>query len=215
MKFLPVLASLASLARNHSPHSLKRKLFYFLVAIFGSLLLGTIAIAIAGLRDDLGHADVALVLGTKVETDGTPSKRLCARLDRTLECYRAGYFPEIIVSGGIGREGYDEAVVMRDYLVNHGVPSGHIILDNQGVTTFASARNTRAIAKERNFHTVFVISQYFHIPRSRLALHRFGFTTVYSTHAQYVEMRDLYSTPRELFGYLSYLWRPLPLASFL
>ncbi|EDY18076.1 protein of unknown function DUF218 [Chthoniobacter flavus Ellin428] len=186
-----------------------KRLFLSLVAVLGFLHLGTIVLVIAGLRDDLGHADVGLVLGSKVETNGTPSTRLRARLDRTLECYRAGYFPEIIVSGGIGKEGYDEAIVMRDYLVAHGLPGEHILLDNKGVTTFASARNTRDIAQQRNFHSVFVISQYFHLPRARLALHRFGFTTVYSAHAQYFELRDIYSAPRELFGYLSYCARPL------
>jgi len=187
--------------------SFTKRLFLSLVVVLGLLLLGTSVLVIAGLRDNLGHADVALVLGSKVETDGTPSARLRARLDETLECYRAGYFPEIIVSGGIGKEGYDEAVVMRDYLMGHGVPSEHILMDNQGVTTFASARNARDIARQRNFHSVFVVSQYFHISRSRLALHRFGFPTVYAAHAQYFEARDFYSAPRELFGYVRYLFR--------
>lgn len=36
-------------------------------------------------------------------------------LASTLELYRAGYFPAVIASGGIGTEGYDEASVMRDF----------------------------------------------------------------------------------------------------
>jgi vancomycin permeability regulator SanA len=191
-------------------HSFKKRLFLSLTVVLGILFFGTAILVIAGLNDDLGHADVALVLGSKVETDGTPSARLRARLDQTLACYRAGYFPEVIVSGGIGKEGHDEAAVMRDYLVGHGIPAEHILMDNNGITTFASARNTRDIAQQVNFHTVFVISQYFHIPRARLALHRFGFATVYSVHAPYFEERDVYSAPREFLGYLSYLVRRYP-----
>ena len=72
------------------------------------------------LSDELEKADVALVLGNKVEPDGTPSARLAARLDRTAELYHEGYFPLVIVSGGTGKEGYPEGTAMRDYLVNKG-----------------------------------------------------------------------------------------------
>jgi len=175
--------------------------------IVGLPLLATALLVMAGLHDEVGTADVALVLGSKVELDGRPSTRLRARLDRTLELYRAGRFPKIITSGGIGKEGFDEASVMRDYLVANGVPREHIIVDSGGMNTFASAKNTLRIARQRNFKSVFVVSQYFHIPRARLALHRFGISTVYSAHAHIYEFRDTYSSFREFFGYLSYLLR--------
>src|SRR5580704_13458675 len=102
----------------------RKYLLFSLAVILATLVIGTVVLVVSGLCDDLGKADVGLVLGSKVESDGTPSARLRARLDRTLELYRAGYFPAVIVSGGIGKEGYDEAAVMRDYLVARGVPRG-------------------------------------------------------------------------------------------
>jgi len=96
---------------------------------------------------------------------------------------------------------------MRDYLVAHDIPSDRIITDSDGLTTYASARNTRRMAQQRHFDSVFVVSQYFHIPRSRLTLRRFGFTTVRSAHANYVEARDIYAAPRELLGYIRYFFR--------
>ena len=177
------------------------------VALAGLLLVGTAVIALAGLHDQLGKADIALVLGSKVELDGKPSPRLQARLDKTLELYRAGYFPTVIASGGVGKEGFDEASVMRDYLVSHGIPKERVIVDGTGITTFASAKSTALIARQQQLSSVFVISQYFHLPRSRMALERFGISTVYSAHAQFFEVRDIYSSLRELIGYLSYLFR--------
>jgi vancomycin permeability regulator SanA len=171
------------------------------------VVLGTAILVGAGLTDSIGTADVALVLGSKVELDGTPSLRLRARLDRTLELYRAGYFPTVIASGGTGNEGFDEASVMRDYLVSHGIPKEHVIVDSGGTTTFMSARNTLGIARQQKFNSVFVVSQYFHLPRAQLALRRFGIATVYSAHARFFELRDIYSSPRELLGYLGYLFR--------
>jgi vancomycin permeability regulator SanA len=184
-----------------------RRYFLMLGGAIGFILLGTVILAVAGLHDHLGRADVGLVLGSKVQRDGTPSPRLRARLDRTLELYRAGYFPAVIVSGATGSEGYDEALVMRDYLVSHGIPAEHVIVDSGGTTTFASAQNAIQIARERRFESFFVVSQYFHLPRARLALQRFGVLTVYSAHARIFELRDIYSSPRELVGYVSYLFR--------
>jgi len=175
------------------------------LAILG--VLGCILLSADGWRDRLGKADLGLVLGSKVETNGKPSLRLQARLNRTLELYRDGYFPDVIVSGGLGKEGFDEAKVMRDYLVTHGIPQEHIIVDSEGVTTFASAQNTRRIAQQRKSASVMAISQYFHLPRTRLALQRCGIATVYTAHAHWFELRDLYSVPRELAGYLSYAFR--------
>lgn len=171
------------------------------------LVLGTAIIVVAGLNDKLGTADIALVLGSKVEPDGTPSLRLRARLDKTLELYQSGYFPAVIVSGGTGKEGYDEASVMRDYLVSHGIPKDRVMVDSNGTTTFMSAKNTCNIARQQRLNSVFVVSQYFHLPRACLALRRFGISTVYSAHAHFFEARDIYSSPRELFGYLSYFFR--------
>ena len=166
-----------------------------------------LAIIVSGLRDDIADSDVALVLGNKVELDGTPSKRLRARLDRTLELFRDGFFPSIIVSGGTGKEGFDEAAVMRDYLVSHGVPASQVITDSHGDTTFASAVNTARIAKEHGFKSVFVVSQYFHVPRARLALEHCNITEVHSAHARFFEWRDVFSVPRDTIGYGSYLFR--------
>jgi vancomycin permeability regulator SanA len=171
------------------------------------LVLGTAILVVSGLSDRLGKADIALVLGSKVELDGTPSPRLRARLDRTLELYKAGYFPSVIVSGGTGKEAYDEASVMRDYLISHGIPQDQILVDSHGTTTFMSAKNALNIARQQNLKSVFIVSQYFHIPRARLALKRCGIPAVYSAHAHFFEARDLYSSLRELFGYLNYFFR--------
>ena len=81
------------------------------------------------------------------------------------------------------------------------------MVDGKGDTTFMSARNTLEIMRKRELGSVLVVSQYFHLPRSRMALKRFGITTVYSAHAHLFELRDFYSAPRELFGFLSYFFR--------
>ncbi len=172
---------------------------------FATILLASAVLVSQGIRDEIHEADVAVVLGNTVNPDGTPSRRLAARLDRALELYHRGMFKHVIVSGGLGREGFDEAVVMKDYLTKRGVPLDKIIVDSLGLTTAATAQNTATIAKTHHWSSVLVVSQYFHIPRCRLALSQAGVKPVYSAHAHYFELRDIYSIPREVIGYATYL----------
>lgn len=119
-----------------------RKLVLLAAALAGAaLVVATAAILWDGLHDEIHLADVALVLGNTVHPDGTPSDRLAARLDRTLELFGRGTFRLIIVSGALGKEGHDEATVMRDYLVSRGVPTTQVLVDSAGYTTFATAKH--------------------------------------------------------------------------
>lgn len=177
-----------------------------IVAIaFAALLLASTVLVAQGISDEIYEADFAVILGNTVNSDGTPSRRLAARLDMALELYHRGVFKNVVVSGGMGREGFDEAVVMRDYLTKRGVLQDQIIVDSLGLTTAATAKNVAAIARERHWSSVLVISQYFHIPRCRLALTRVGFEPVYAAHAHFFELRDIYSIFREVIGYAAYL----------
>lgn len=199
--FLP-----SSPMKNHDAKR-KRILLYLFGSSVSIVLLSAAILVIDGLTDKLGTADVALVLGNKVEPDGTPSPRLAARLDRAVELYKTGAFASVIVSGGTGIEGVPEGDAMRDYLVTKNIPATAVIVDNNGVNTHASAENTAAIMHEHGWESVFVITQYFHVPRSELAMKKQGITEVYTAHATFWEWRDVYSTAREIPAYVKYLLR--------
>lgn len=157
-----------------------------------------------GLSDNIQKADVAIILGTKVNLNGLPSSRLKARLNKGITLYQQEWFHHIIVSGAKGKEGWNEAVIMKKYLVAHGIPNSAIITDKQGVDTQATALNSSRVMSQHGFKSALVISQYFHITRARLALNRCGITTVYQAHANYFDWRDLYAIPREVAGYYDY-----------
>lgn len=184
--------------------SMRLWILRLILAGAASFLIALALLLWDGLHDDVHAADLGIVLGNTVHADGTPSPRLVARLERTLELYQQGVFPRILVSGAVGKEGRDEALVMRDYLLQRGVPAAQVFTDSEGKTTFATASNARALMKQRGLKSALVVSQYFHVPRARFALQRFGVEEVYSAHAHYFELRDIYSVPRELIGLLSY-----------
>jgi vancomycin permeability regulator SanA len=66
---------------------------------------------------DVPAAPAALVLGAKVNPDGTPSAFLTARLDLAKRLYDARLVEMIIVSGDRLAPEFDEPVAMRNYLL--------------------------------------------------------------------------------------------------
>jgi len=186
---------------------IKRALLLTASSVMLAFILSAIWIVADGLTDDIQAADVAIVPGNTVEKDGRPSARLRARLDQTATLYRQGLFRDVIVSGGVGGEGFDEAEVMKRYLVENGVPEGRVHVDSGGATTRLTARNAARMMGENGWRSAIVVTQYFHVPRMRLAVKRSGVAPVFSAHAQYFELRDVYSTAREVVGCGAYLLR--------
>jgi vancomycin permeability regulator SanA len=179
-----------------------------ILAILAAIpILGMGAISYDGLTDDVKQSDVAIVLGNSIAADGNPSPWLKGRLDRSLGLYRKGLAPNIIVSGGPEANGFDEATVMKAYLVSKGVPADRIVADSAGVTTMATARNGADIMRQRGWKGAIAVSQFYHITRTRLALRAYGVSPVYGAHAHYFDWRDAWSLPRELAANVSYRWR--------
>lgn len=174
------------------------------IAGVGALLL----LVFAGLVEDESNFDAALVLGNKVELDGTPSARLVARLDRAITLWNDDRLKWVIVSGGTGIEGFDEAKVMAGYLIAKGIPKASIIIDSDGIDTWSSAINAKRLTEDLQLESVIAISQFFHLARCRLALRRAGFTSIGSSYARYFAERDIYGLIRELPAYVKYwLWK--------
>jgi len=166
-----------------------------LLAIAGCSYLG--AIAAVGLAAQPEHGDVIIVLGNEVLADGSPSPRLAARLDCALDAHKLGLAPYFFVSGGRGLSGFDEGMVMRDYLVARGIAEDHIIVDLEGVNSHATARNAALVMHEHGWHSAIVVSQYFHLLRAKMACQLEGITFVSAAAPHYFELRDLYSLARE------------------
>jgi vancomycin permeability regulator SanA len=172
------------------------------VLVFG---LTVSAILYVGFFDNIQKSDMAIILGSKVKRNGLPSRRLAARLNKGIELYQKGFFNRIIVSGGTGKEGFDEALVMKKYLVAHKIPAAIIITDSHGNNTQDTAINSRIIMQKLNLKSALVISQYFHILRATLALKQSGISPVYHAHASYFARRDFYSIFREVVAIYDYL----------
>lgn len=164
-------------------------------------LAHTVYITFDGLYDSGKNADIALILGSKVNEDGTLSQRLEKRLEKGIELYRKHRVKKIIVSGGLGKEGFYEGDKMKEFLVEKGIPYSLITVDNLGNNTRLSVINTLKLEDSLQFKSVVVVSQYFHVTRTKKLFKDQGFPNVISVSPKYFEWRDVYSIVREFPAY--------------
>ena len=180
----------------------QRRLIKYLFFILAIWFLGhLIYVVIDGVTDNGKKADLAVILGNKVNTDGTLSERLEKRLTCGLQLYQDKRIKKILVSGGLGKEGFYEGTKMKEYLIKKGIPDSSIIVDNKGDNTIATVENTLKLKDSLHFTSIIVVSQYFHLTRTKMLFHKRHFDEVSSASPAYFEIRDGYSLTREFFAY--------------
>lgn len=124
--------------------------------------------------DGAAAADCIIVPGAGVN-GGVPSLTLARRLDKALEVYQKSGTPRIIVSGDHGRRDYDEVNVMRDYLVERGVPIDSIFMDHAGFSTYETLYRARDIFCARR---VIIVTQKLHLDRALYIADALGLSAV-------------------------------------
>jgi vancomycin permeability regulator SanA len=122
-------------------------------------------------------------------------------MECALDLYNAQRVKKLIVSGGLGKEGFYEGTKMKEFLVHNGVPDSAVIVDNHGDNTVATVNNSLKLKDSLGFKSAIVVSQYFHVTRTKMLFRNRGFENVSSTSPDYYEIRDLYSILREFAGY--------------
>src|SRR5262250_3026454 len=118
-------------------------------------------------RDEARPADVIVVLGA-AQYNGRPSPVLKARLDHALDLYNSRVARAIITTGSYGPDPiFSEAEVGRKYLVQHGVSVEDIISEQGSGTTYDSIRATSGLLKAKGWRSALVVSDGFHLFRTK------------------------------------------------
>ncbi len=152
-------------------------------------------------------ADAIVVLGAKVNPDGTLSHVLEDRMWTAVRLYMEKPSRYVLLSGGVESNGLSEPQAMAVYAQREGVPREKLILDEGGTDTLASARNCSAIARQRGFRKVLVVSTYFHNARTKMVFERLG-TPCLTVPARYRPLvREAFFLFRETVAFPYYfLW---------
>ncbi|MFG1490744.1 YdcF family protein [Oceanospirillum sp. HFRX-1_2] len=160
------------------------------------------AIYFSGLAREDFSADYAIVYGNTVHENGEPSVQLKARMAAALKLYHSDRVEKIIVSGGLGKEGHDEATVMARYMVDQGVVPQDVLVDSKGYNSHATSFNAAELV---GIHaSVVAVSQHYHIARTRLSLRHAGFSEVYGYYPEYYTWKDFFSVSREIPALVKY-----------
>jgi uncharacterized SAM-binding protein YcdF (DUF218 family) len=187
-----------------------------------AILFAVAAVVVAGLvliaaiyrqarTDGARPAQAIVVLGT-AQFNGWPGPVFQSRLDHALELWQAGYAPLIVVTGGkMPGDGYTEAEAARAYLLNAGVPPEAIISENAARDTWESMRGVAALLAPLGVDDVILVSDGFHLFRSRLMAHDVGLHATASA-AESSPIRvggtgEFGYVLREAGGVVSHLWQ--------
>lgn len=133
-------------------------------------------VAVGSLINTAGQADHAIVLGLALE-NGEPAPDLLARLDTAKEYLEKYPEAKLILTGGNADEsGRTEAAVMRDLLLEKGVPEDRLILEDQAETTIENFRNIAGMIPKDD--PVVMISSNYHMDRAVRNAKEEGFSNV-------------------------------------
>ena len=174
---IAVLLALISVSMIRPASHVERRTSLEVVAAVSLLFvagLPLLQMTFFGTTDYRRPADAVVVFGARVRSDGTASITLANRVATASELYREGLADTIVMTGGIEPSGVEETIVMRDLAAQLGVPSDAIILDPGGHNTNASVANTVRIFRENGLHRILAVSQFYHLPRIKLAYARAG-----------------------------------------
>ncbi len=106
--------------------------------------------------------DCVIVLGAGIRNK-KPSPMLEDRLKTAILLYETGVSPKILVSGDHENYNYDEVNVMKNYLLDAGIPSQDIFMDHAGLSTYDSLYRAKYIFKVKK---PIIVTQKYHLYRS-------------------------------------------------
>ena len=153
------------------------KFFLFiLLLVIGLYGVTSVAIWKYSHKDERQNADVIIVLGAGLSSDGV-SPVFRERLNHSITLYKEGYADKILVTGGLGEGSYlSDAYVAGMYLLDQGIPQEDILLEEESEQTITNLVNAKKLMDENGFSSAIIVSDPLHMMRSMLIAKDEGIT---------------------------------------
>ena len=150
-----------------------RKIFKYILIVLIVIILVPVIInfyvilstknrIVSGDSELLTDIDYIVVLGAGIRR-GKPSPMLEDRLKTGISLYNNDISNKILITGDHMNDDYDEVTVMKNYLLEHGIPEEDIITDNYGISTYDSIYRVKNVYKSNK---VVIVSQRYHLYRA-------------------------------------------------
>ncbi len=146
--------------------------FCVVVFIVSFIVIEALIINTGNKKPTKDDYDYVVVLGAKINGDRV-SLALKYRLDAARKYFENHKNTKIIVTGGRGDdEDYCESFIMKNYLVEHGVPEQMIIEESTSTTTYENLKNSYEIVGSSS---ILVATNSFHSFRAMFLAKDVGF----------------------------------------
>jgi hypothetical protein len=180
--------------------------------ISGIVLVPLLQILLPGTAAFHQPGEWVVVPGAMVHPSGRPSEALEDRMLTACDVFRQRHATRLICSGGPGPGAVTEPDTMRRIALAHGVPEAAIVIDGAGLNTRGTADNVAAMLRSSPTLTsaspprVIVVSDFYHLPRVRLAFRQAGVDVVTVPAKERGLPRSLWlMLPREVVAWWAYL----------
>ncbi|NME05494.1 YdcF family protein [Psychrobacillus sp. BL-248-WT-3] len=121
-----------------------------------------------------GSNEYAIVLGAKVKKGHIPSLALLYRLEAALDYAEKYPSVKLVVTGGQGQdEDIEEAIVMKNYLVENGIMESRIIVEDQSTSTYENLLYSQQLLPD-SVTSVTIITSDFHLQRAKIIAEGIG-----------------------------------------
>ena len=159
---------------------------------------------------ELSDVDCIIILGAGIWED-KPSPMLEDRLLEGIKLYQNSVSDKIIMSGDHGRREYDEVNIMKNYVIEKGIPSENIFMDHAGFSTYESIYRAKDIFEAKK---VVIVTQKYHLYRALYIANQLGLEAygVGADPRQYVgatyrELREILARDKD---FIKCIFKPKP-----
>lgn len=103
---------------------------------------------------------IAIILGNRLNDDGSMTETLYKRLQLTKEVIEKYHPYKLILSGGLAnnKANITEADSMFDYLISEGIEKDNLIIENKSLTTVENAKYSLPIAIKEKATDIMIVS---------------------------------------------------------
>lgn len=120
--------------------------------------------------NNISDIDAILVLGCKVNPDGSPSLMLNKRVEKGIELYEKTGI-KLLLSGDHGTNGYDEVNTMKNMVLDNNIPKEDIFLDHAGLSTYDSIYRAKYVY---GIKKMIIVTQRYHLYRALYIANKLG-----------------------------------------
>lgn len=113
-----------------------------------------------------GNKTAIVTLGYALDDNGKMNPILIKRLEKTLEAAKLNPKSFIVVTGGVPKNNVTEAILMKAWLIKHGIKEALIVVETYARSTVENALYSTDILATRGIDATMIISSASHVRRA-------------------------------------------------